>query len=906
MSLPSCYRVCCCGRGFGQNLLFTSSRVVDRQPRCWHNGSHYHSKKVKDLRSLNIVISLPKKKYLENDYVLVNRRKYNTDEVKKIFDGSSKPGGQPKRIQEHDFELSSLISRVNSTKDSVEKADPSVRYLYTKSRWQESQSKSKMKSYPDKLISLFQNNDSLDSTDPPLSSVLEHFGHVDKFKNMNDKSKRLSEKLSLFRENLSSSTSQASLSRFKEDCTTLLQEIIESKYLNPYDSKIPSITEITRLFSQVNALSGSEWAGLVMAILENILTFQGKRLNDKPLVLDLIGAWDVASSNSNFLKTLSPEAALQHYQKFGLNHLMGEVIPNMKQTDLTGVPAVVFVTFDVLTKKFVEIYDWSDNVELLIKMLATIVSIPELDIQNLEIRNQTAAVSSYIITNWNTLREKAHLITNSLKESDKNRLTSKPLESGRYKPNVNFLSPPNQTPDSSQIYHQLRSAINLKNHTQVDDLWLDVCNRITHHSDQDIKQALQTWLTQDVMNHFITAYMSLQRPDKAITVWVKMVEIGLKPSHKTWNIMISGCKAVGDWRSSERIWNMMSLSGLHPDLLNWSSRLSVLMESKEVEMGIQVLEEMGRKWLEKAQVTYPNLSRDDLLLVKDVKDAVKPDISCVNITIAGLLKKNQKYRASAILEWARGFGIQSNTETYNIFLRPLIRRGENREAMELLKRMEQAGVVADVSTYTIILDNVLRYAGKYSLEELKEKIFDVLDEMEQNNIQPNLYTYGKIIYQLIRDLNPQNSSIIEAVLRHMMNQNVKPSVHILTNLVEYFFLQSPPNLNLAQKILDQATQTVGLDRVFWDRVVECYAQIGDTKSALNIIAHLSSRKTRVGWSAMRSVLEALSSQKQWHLARSLIQDVKISASRSDFLSGTKGEALFWELAARINTEILNE
>ncbi|RKF65897.1 Pentatricopeptide repeat-containing protein, mitochondrial [Erysiphe neolycopersici] len=475
-----------------------------------------------------------------------------------------------------------------------------------------------------------------------------------------------------------------------------------------------------------------------------------------------------------------------------------------------------------------------------------------------------------------------------------------------YKPKVSFISSPNQARDNSQIYFQLRAAINLKNHIQVDKLWLDVCNRLTDGSKQSIENALQTWLTPDIMNHFIAAYMSLQRPEKAINVWVKMVEIGLIPTHKTWNIMISGCKAVGDWRSSERIWNMMSFSGLSPDLLNWSSRLSVLMESKEVDMGIQALQEMGRKWLEKAQITHPDLPRDNLLLVDDVKDAVKPDISCVNIIIAGLLKKNQKYRASAILEWARGFGIQSNTETYNIFLRPLVRKGQNREAMELLKRMEEAGVVADVITYTIILDNVLRFAGKYSPEELKEKIFDVLDEMEHNNIQPNLYTYGKIIYQLIRDLNPQNSSIIEAVLRHMMSQNVKPSIHIYTNLVEFFFLQNPPNLNLAQKILDQATQTVGLDRVFWDRVVECYAQIGDTKSALNIISQLSSKKTRVGWYAMRSVLEALYSQKEWHLAKSLIHDVEMSASRFDFISGTKGEGLFWELAARLKNMTNNE
>ncbi|KAI6246177.1 hypothetical protein HI914_05489 [Erysiphe necator] len=520
----------------------------------------------------------------------------------------------------------------------------------------------------------------------------------------------------------------------------------------------------------------------------------------------------------------------------------------------------------------------------------------------LDLDNQSITIRSYILENWDSMREKARHITELLTKSDEKKLVPKTQEPDKYKyeNKYHFILPFNHAQKGSYIYSRLRTAINLKNHAQVDDLWIELSSQFIHRSKEDLEHALQNWLTPEIFNHFITAYMSLQRPTTAIEVWTEMIEIGLNPNLKTWNILISGCKTVGDWRSSEKIWKTLSLSGFSPDLLNWSSRLGVLMDSNEINLGIQALDEMGRIWLEKARTNYPNLAKNDLLLLNDVKDAVKPDISCVNIAIAGLLKKNNKYRANKVLEWAHRFGIKPNTETYNIFLRPLIRKGNSQEAMALLRRMEEAGVEADVSTYTIILDNILRFPEEYSPEELKEKIFGVFYEMEQGNIQPNLYTYGKIIYQLVREFNPQNSSIIEAVLQHMTDQNVKPSIHIYTNLVEYFFLQNPPNLNLAQNILNQATQTVGLDRVFWDRVVECYAQIGDTKSALNIIAQLSTQKTRVGWSAMRCVLDALISQKEWNLAKSLIYDVKTSASRHDFRSGTKGEALFWELAARNN------
>lgn len=454
---------------------------------------------------------------------------------------------------------------------------------------------------------------------------------------------------------------------------------------------------------------------------------------------------------------------------------------------------------------------------------------------------------------------------------------------------------------SPSIFHQIRLAMNLKNHVQLDILWKDAARwPVQNQESRDTVVERAKVLSLEVCNQFITAYMNFQRPSKAIEIWNHMIQNGLVPSLKTWNSMMSGCRMVSDWRSSEKLWNKMIQSGTLPDAISWSTRISIFAESKEIDMAIRTLEEMGRLWLAAAKKKHPQLSHEELQLVDDVKTMVKPDVSCLNAIVSGLVRLGKKTEANQLITWARAFGIKPDIFTFNIFLRSMIRNSQRQEAMMLLKRMERAGVEADVVTYTILLDEILRFPHRYTPEQQKKIVEGILEDMSQAGVKPSISIYGKIIHQLTRNHDPLNMPTIQALLQQISAENLKLSIQIQTNLLDYYYLQDPPQHKLAQQIIAGAEEIVGLDRVFWDRAIECCALIGDTSTALEIIARLSSQKTRVGWGAMRKVLEALVSRGEKQLAKTLVRDIRTNAGLSDFVQNTTGEAMFWELVEQFD------
>ncbi|RKF56275.1 Pentatricopeptide repeat-containing protein [Golovinomyces cichoracearum] len=740
------------------------------------------------------------------------------------------------------------------------------------------------------------------STDLSYVSSLEPSEHVDALKNMITDGKSLNQAWKYYLEHFGYHVTQfPQSSSLKSVLSDLFKLIVESKRKSPFDSVLPSITTIAGFLYRRNSLSGRVLGDLITALLENISFIGGRSIDDKNLILDVVGAWVVGGNKSRNYMVHSPEDLKSLYQKHGIYCVFELTIPKLNKIDITSVPLAALAMFGVFTNNPAPIEDRIPEVTSLIETIAYIIDVPDLDIRSLDSANQSPALRSYVFKNWKKIRDSARQILDSKRKLEENQPTQ---ERWTIDKSESIVSSPISQPrirEFSPIYHRLRTAVNLKNHALVDDLWSEVKTWPISKSENDIVQSNQEGVfSAEICNHFISAYMKLQRPATAIALWDQMVEKGLDPTLKTWNIMMLGCKAVNDWRSSEKIWKMILHIGLIPDTVNWSSRIHVLMDSKEIDMGIKALDEMGQQWIENASKKYPNLKTDELLLKEDVESVAKPDISCVNIAVAGLLGQGKRSMANKIVEWSRKFGIKPDTTTYNTFLRFFIRNGKNKEAMSLLGRMGKAEVEADVATFTIILDQVLRFPGQYSPEELKERVEGIFFDMEKANIRPNLHVYGRIIHQLVRDLDRDNTPAVEAVLKRMRNQGIQPSVHVYTSLIEFYLLQTPPSLEVARLVIDKATKIIGLDRVFWDRTIECYAQIGEIKIALNLIGELSTEKTRVGWSALRCVLNALYAQKEWNLARSFVRDIQKSASSHDYRTGTQGEVMFWQLAARLD------
>jgi hypothetical protein len=167
-----------------------------------------------------------------------------------------------------------------------------------------------------------------------------------------------------------------------------------------------------------------------------------------------------------------------------------------------------------------------------------------------------------------------------------------------------------------------------------------------------------------------------------------------------------------------------------------------------------------------------------------------------------------------------------------------------------------------------------------------------------------MYTYGKIIYQLLQGSGSKTAMpIVNAVLERISKQNMQPSPQIYTMLAEHYFDQEPPDLDAVRNLIDRASSVIGnTDNIFWDRLVEGYARVGETGPALRILGKVQSARSKVGWLALRTLLLALYENKEWDLAKTLVRNAIADTGGplpADH-SGAEGQHKFWKLAAELN------
>lgn len=389
-------------------------------------------------------------------------------------------------------------------------------------------------------------------------------------------------------------------------------------------------------------------------------------------------------------------------------------------------------------------------------------------------------------------------------------------------------------------------------------------------------------ISMRVYNFFLLAFMTLRRPDSAIDVWNHMVSSGRQPEQASWGAMLNGCRTAGDPKSIETIWAKMRATGVKPDVQSWTTRIGGLIRSGKWDLGIRALEEMGDIWKEAARQARNRGQSPDiggaLAATGDIGEIVKPSSATVNVVLAGLIKTGKGELAPRILAWAKAFRITPDIVTYNTLLRPAVRDGRPGEASELLQQMETLNIQPDVVTFTIILDGLFRdnslASSKGSPTDQHAAVAAILAQMEDSGVQANVFSYGTIIDNLLKSSAP-NLPAARAVLDHMASRNIKPSSHIYTILLTYYFSQTPPDLAALDVLWNRIKIEHGVvDHIFYDRMLEGYGRLGEFNKMMAFLRRMAKEGKAPGWDALLVVLRAVIQADEWDMARDLINDVE--------------------------------
>ncbi|KAG0652149.1 Pentatricopeptide repeat-containing [Hyphodiscus hymeniophilus] len=718
----------------------------------------------------------------------------------------------------------------------------------------------------------------------------------------------------------------------------LTKKYLEAKRRDPFSLDLPTVTEFSKVYSQLGELRSGNWCEAMLILLENLIKLDhsspdGLVRRDR-LISDVVGAWNVVFRQVGKAQDFPPEGSpldwshIPHisiressavYRNFGTRSIFAQFAPGFPLRTQSNMAVVAVATFTLLTQESIAGEAVMIEASPLISSLSAAIAVNGLDFGTLadmgtvspsvdQLLNETASKTKDI-----ALKMQAKLIGDE----------AVPSSISESRPSPKLKSPSNRSLSSSlrtdvaSITKRLYDALQRGDAPQVDNLWsgvklypvADEQNNAnvagpTEHSNTSNRGKLNA----DLCNYFILVYMALRNPNGAIQVWNHMVKSGLIPTRKTWDSMMNGCKACRDHKALEDIWMRMHQFGVEPDVVCWTTRISGLFECNKLDKGMHALDEMGRLWIaaNNKEPEHPPKqrkgSKQKTIAMEHVRPAVKPTIETVNAAVSGLLRRHQTEAARRVLSWAVGFDIKPDVITYNILLTPLIRDGNSKQAMLLLKQMQKEGIEADVATFTAILDETFRYSSELSPTEQTVIINNVFSEMEAAGVEANVQTYGKMVHQLLQSAN-EDLRAVNAVMEQMTTRGIQPSPYIYTMLVTYYFDREPADLDAVRNLIENAKVEVGsVDHVFWDRVIEGYARNGETTAAMRILGELERKGGRVSWVAKQVLLRSLVQNDQWDIAKTFVRDVKHDTGGpkpAHEMRGNEGQHHFWRLAAEL-------
>ncbi|CAK7220379.1 hypothetical protein SBRCBS47491_004169 [Sporothrix bragantina] len=759
---------------------------------------------------------------------------------------------------------------------------------------------------------------------------------------------------------------------FRQAAQQIVREVSEAKQRDYRATDLPTVARITQIRRQLDLLNvPASWAPLVLGLTSDIVATREKDDSTQAvLVQDLIEAWRMFSlpdlvvadqealekAPSTEFRMPTPDAALvkKYAQRRNIQRGLACLFPRYAPPQMKQLTPALLATYAVLTDASITSAEDTEKAREFLNSVTNILAISNASRQAAaDMFKDRPELGAYVLSRW-------PLAGGSQGEggvvAEMSAATAAADSTTITAPTEARASKDARRATLDIIHKQLLQALRARNLQECEAVWERFWAAV---SQPDVEGAKALRNSAEIFDTFIMAFTMMRMPDRAIAVWNVMTTVaGIEPTLRTWTSFMVGYKRTSNPAGIHTIWAKLVASGIKLDKAVWTARISGLIESGDAAAGMQALEEMQQQWEEWAEAqkvkstvkqteaqkggqktTGAEISSSGGSPASTVKP-IKPSIEPVNAAIAGLLRKGDLVAAKKVLAWAGHHGIEPDIITFNTILRPLVRDGAGDEVAGVLNIMRQRGIYPDEATITILLDGTFgngAMSGR-SAEEQAEAVKNLLAEIEASGLDANLQTYAKIIYLLLEaDTGSSSgynaSTAVSIVLKRMRQRGIAASAHIYTILAEHYFACNPPDLEAVRSLIEtgdpgvasssssssssaadasssSSTFPLAFDRVFWERVVRGFAQVGDTASAQRYFVNIADSLS-VTSSTLEDLLRALISNNEWAAAAALV--AKVQAQKTLWVQGGNGEATttarpravdsrqfrhrFWHLAA---------
>lgn len=626
-----------------------------------------------------------------------------------------------------------------------------------------------------------------------------------------------------------------------------------------FDAKgLPSVTLISQIFLELGLFEPDAWAKLTTALLEHICSvsaspedyttiesYETAMARRDTLLHDLVGSWKmfnvppfVAARTGDGARAASmarlPSLDRRHMadnSRRGKPHLsVASLFPHYPPRSLRLTLPAAIATYTLLADPINRTNRiFRHEVGPFVDAMAAALLHNRPSREDLgTLYGQYPALLKYITERWSAVETQLD-------------------EQSKFEDSAGATEDAQGNQLTRRLHRQLGQAWNTWNPKVLNRAWEEFWGTYATPSDAKIKQCREN---PELFNYFIMAYMAMRQPGRAIEAWNCMTSIGIEPTVKTWNSMIDGCKRASNLLGLKNVWTKLIASNMKLDPAIWTARVSGLIELGSPEEGLAALEEMARLWKQ----------NEKLPLDKRSPAAVKPSIEPVNAALAGLLRLQRlsSNAAGSLLGWAAKQGIEPDIYTFNTLLRPLLKQGLDTEVQNLLKTMQKENLQADVATFTILLEGALEDIGEQTPQEQVQTVSTFLRNMHDVGVTANMQLYAKLIYLLLQQ-GDRAEVPVKAVLAHIWGKGLELTSHIYTMLAEHYFTRTPPDTAAVTALIENRRlhDNKDIDRVFWERVIFGYCQVGDVARALQIFDKMAKSGSKISQSTLYELLLVL-------------------------------------------------
>ncbi|KAF2216288.1 hypothetical protein CERZMDRAFT_93584 [Cercospora zeae-maydis SCOH1-5] len=420
--------------------------------------------------------------------------------------------------------------------------------------------------------------------------------------------------------------------------------------------------------------------------------------------------------------------------------------------------------------------------------------------------------------------------------------------------------------------------------------------------------------------HMLLTTLSMRDSKTAVEVWHHMLQLGIKPTTKTYTAMMRGAQNARDVLGMQAFFYRMRQAGLQPDEYTWSIRIFGLFKLRSVKAGMEALRDMGREWFTAAKAKaesdpeFKKQLRGNTNLVAEllrkypgpVDGVPRPNLEIVNSAMSALAAIRPE-EVPKVFSWGRSFGVEPDLATFNTLISVSMQMKRAEDALAVLRQMQERGIQADTTTWTVLLSSLFDegFLDNLSKDAQQEKVIGYIDALvDKDNGLPgiNAMGYALIIDRLIKHYD--NHTAAAAVLAHMTSHGHKPTTHIYTILMtSYFDRQPQPDFaaieNLWRQVRDQGQGFMAtVDVVFFDRMIEGYSRfhhlvgIGPMEEFMRR-ARATGKKP--GWKAREAVARVYVERQMWNKLRQHVDEARLVMRDQVGRMYRAGERSFWDL-----------